>query len=81
MHSHARSASRTCVWILMAVAATVAPAGAASVDGIPLHWTSAGAGPRHRQGNRAADAARGAGDEHPTTGQRERRRFSHEARF
>ena len=46
MHTHARFAWRTFVGLLMAVTATAATAGAASVDGIPLHWTSAGAGPQ-----------------------------------
>ncbi|HZI81195.1 MAG TPA: alpha/beta hydrolase, partial [Vicinamibacterales bacterium] len=41
-----RFAWRTAALVLVVVAATVARAAAASVDGIPLHWTSAGAGPQ-----------------------------------
>ena len=41
-----RGAWRTAALVLVVVAATVARAAAASVDGIPLHWTSAGAGPQ-----------------------------------
>ena len=43
---HARFAWRTVVLVLVVAAVTAARATAASVDGIPLHWTSAGAGPQ-----------------------------------
>jgi len=46
MHTQARLTWRTFGWLLVVVAATVARAAAATVDGIPLHWTSAGAGPQ-----------------------------------
>ncbi len=46
MQIHARFAWRTVVLVLVVGAATAARAAAASVDGIPLHWTSAGAGPQ-----------------------------------
>ena len=46
MHTQARVAWRTFGWLLVVVVATVARAAAASVDGITLHWTSAGAGPQ-----------------------------------
>jgi len=46
MHTHTPVAWRTLAWLLMTAAATAAPSGAAVVDGIPLHWTSAGAGPQ-----------------------------------
>ena len=41
---HPRLAWRLVVLVVLAGAATAARAAAASVDGIPLHWTSAGAG-------------------------------------
>jgi pimeloyl-ACP methyl ester carboxylesterase len=46
MQIDARCAWRTLVLVLVVGAATAARAAAASVDGIPLHWTSAGAGPQ-----------------------------------
>jgi pimeloyl-ACP methyl ester carboxylesterase len=44
MPIHLRVAWRLFVLVALAGAATAARAAAASVDGIPLHWTSAGAG-------------------------------------
>ena len=46
MPIHARFAWRTLVLVLVLGAVTAARAAAASVDGIPLHWTSAGTGPQ-----------------------------------
>src|SRR6185436_2836296 len=46
MQIHARFAWRTFMLVLIVGAATAARAAAASVDGIPLHWTSTGTGPQ-----------------------------------
>ena len=45
MQIQPRVAWRTAVFLLVALTATATRATAASVDGIPLHWTSAGSGP------------------------------------
>jgi pimeloyl-ACP methyl ester carboxylesterase len=44
MPIHVRCAWRRFALVVLAVAATAARAAAASVDGIPLHWTAAGSG-------------------------------------
>lgn len=44
MPIHLRFAWRLSVLVALAIAATAGRAAAASVDGIPLHWTSAGSG-------------------------------------
>ena len=46
MQTQPRMALRTAVCLLVALTASATRAAAASVDGIPLHWTSSGSGPQ-----------------------------------
>ena len=46
MQTQSRVAWRTAVFLLVALTAAATRAAAASVDGIPLHWTSSGSGPQ-----------------------------------